>query len=482
MDRTRLAPPRYEWMWLLAGIVLALVWFAANRALPPAFRGECCDAAAYVSMAESTKVDQAVLAPVNPDVAVAPMGVVARIVGLVFADTGYRTIGYPAFLAVHRLALKITGLSSVLSWMTAAMMTQLLLHIVASWMFYRAIRRLGIALHPAALMLIVAHPALTSHAALPLSDSLATSLLMMGLALMTRVSVWTGVVFAVAVWVRPAHLLPVVGALAVWCAVAPFLGKKLRWQAALIPAAALMIFGVVLSPRIWSCSTANRQLCFMPPAEKGVQQALLFDLALKSARTYTVVVTKPLETAIIRSVPDPFLMSSFGRCPVSEGRPTRDLLVCLGRNWMRLPEFFFVKAIGLFDNFHWNTYATHVTPPWIMTLNRAFGVTGFVGFMILVGIAGGMLIKRQRGLALLLVFPLLSWGVLSLVAIESRYGLLFAPYGMAGAVLLAQGVLSTRKRRVLLLAAGILALLFLLQAYQWDRIDPFPWIPLEQAL
>jgi uncharacterized membrane protein (Fun14 family) len=471
MERQYTSPMKRELPWLLAGIVLASVWFAANRMLPPLFRGDvCCDSTQYVSMSESKKLDDLKPVAESPQ---APVTFVKKVVQILFTDTGYRTIGYPAFLAIHRF---VFGHWFVL----ASTITALLLHILAMFALYRMARSIGIPLHPVALTLLIAYPAFTSAAALPLSDSLAISLVLFGLCAMTKrglgFALLTGLLFALAFWVRPAHLLPMTGVLGAWMIVGLFSKKKL-W---LPPLLALLTFCVLLSPRAVSCSRTAGSLCLMPAAESSVQQSTLFRLAMRGARTYTVIF-KDARSEIL-TIPDPFLMRHFSSCPIGDSAPTKDLVLCLTKNTLRLPVFFLKKAIGLFDHFHWNTYATYVTPTWMIVMQRIIGSLGFSGFLGIPFVVGYAMHKKRRvtQVLVILVFPLLSFAMTSVIAIESRYGMAVMPFGMISAVLIGQWILKRRDKKAMLVA-GLLSLLiltFLLQTLQWDLLDAFPRIPL----
>lgn len=218
----------------------------------------------------------------------------------------------------------------------------------------------------------------------------------------------------------------------------------------------------------------------IPTQIPTVQQSTLFRLAMRGARTYTVIF-KDARSEIL-TIPDPFLMRHFSSCPIGDSAPTKDLVLCLTKNTLRLPVFFLKKAIGLFDHFHWNTYATYVTPTWMIVMQRIIGSLGFSGFLGIPFVVGYAMHKKRRvtQVLVILVFPLLSFAMTSVIAIESRYGMAVMPFGMISAVLIGQWILKRRDKKAMLVA-GLLSLLiltFLLQTLQWDLLDAFPRIPL----
>ncbi len=502
-------PRRREVPWLLAGIVLATMWFTANRFLPPLFRGDvCCDSTGYVKIAEKLAgihIQEAVpTTHVSPEQSSqsSPKKPLSLSLGLslftrIFTYSGYTPPGFPLFLAAHAFVLKTIGLGS-LPWLPIALSTALLLHILASFFFYRSWSSIGWNLHPIALTLLIAHPGLTSHAALPLADSLAITLMMIGIGCFLRISstrsiVWAisgGVFLAGAVLTKtshfPAAFLTLIGTLMLPLLLRFIIRTKDTSLGSFghlcaVYALCALSFLFVLSPRLIACTASTGHLCFSEPPSQGEPlTANLIRTGLTGARTYTILT--PDGSSALVTLTDPFFDKFRRECTIDNLHPVSSLLSCLLSHPLQTPIFLVKKSIGLFDNFHWNTYATYVTPLPVIILNRLFGFLGFLGFLTLFITVALDIIRSPRRLLDLtpLLFPLAFFAMGILLMIESRYGLPLAPFGIIGAVLLIQR--GWKQQRVLLSISAVLGLLFLVQTFAWDRSDPFPYRPVPEAL
>ncbi len=494
-----------EILWGSLGVMLALAWFTPTILLPSVYRGMlCCDAADYLRGAGSAKLEQ-VMEPSDSSVSdtttettveTPSTGKISGLVRLIFTDAGYRPLGYPAFLAIHKYALRMIGITSQILWVNAAAISALVIHLLAGFFFYRTARR-AYPLHPAALMLLLAHPGLTSHAALPLSDGLAVSLMLLALCCVFRALedrtrnawAWTaagGFLLATLIWVRAPHLMAVMLFLAAWIAVMLI---SRSWRGLLLACAAAAVTGILLSPRVIACSNASGTFCFTLPALAATQQHILLELGLRNVRAYTVA--GPEREARLEIVDDPWLTSLLGRhCPIGETTATRDVALCFLRRPHLLPLFYGKKLIGLFDNYHWQTYATLMTPVPVMFMNRVVDELAFAGFVLMI-IAAVMMVwrkfrhfskpkpqpakgpERSRGepVLVVLLYPLAYLAYTALLPVESRYGLPLAPFG-----LMMVGALWTmpprRIRRYALIGLLLLVILFAAQVLAWDRIPP----------
>ncbi len=526
-----------ERFWLLAGIVIAVLWFGWNSSLPGIFRGTvCCDSTYYINMAGTPKLNAVMGSGTATGITTVSTG--KLFFHYLFEDASYRTIGYPLFLAAHRYGLSFLHLGGLIDWMFASTVTALLLHILSSLFFYRSLKYLGWNVHPVILFLIVAHPGLTSHAALPLSDSLSVSLVLFASACLARsltiadhlpirpsarafiiYPLLTGLFFASSVWVRSANFLAAEVTLIAWLLIVivrhaiPMLQRAYasRWQRILLfcwslikrlktpqtdhrwwllPALALLSFFVILSPRLIACTRDAGSLCLIRPSEQSGMIAELFERGLGGARTYTAIQPAPPlpqwpEKQI--TVRDSYFAAHLKPyCPIKPESAGHDLITCFARTWIHWPVFLGKKLIGLFDNFHLNSYATYVTPFWVLIYSRIFGMIAFAGFVLLIlSVFTSFFFKRvsestsQR--ALFVLFPLTYAAYSALLTIESRYGLLLVPFGLAGlAVTVHPALKQWKKRRWTLCAAAVLMLLFIVQTSLWDAADVIPHIPLSE--
>ncbi len=468
-------------VWLVLGSLAAAVWFCAASSLPPLLRGKtCCDAVSYLHLAESSKIAGAFAATGTGTVG-GGSSLLHTVFTALTADTGYRTLGYPAFLAAHRYVLHVLGLSSAVDWFSLSTFTALLLHLVSALFFWRGIRR-HIDVHPIGLFLLLAYPPLVAHAAVPLTDSLAVSLLLLALGSLLRVApetrkrLWAalgGLFLGLLVITRPSHLPAAVVVITVWLTIAG-MRKWRRYDAGMFACAciAAACFVLPLAPRIASCSLHAGTLCFTPPGDNAYQTAFLIQVGNDGARTQTVVWGK--SSSAIYTVTDAFFQSSFARCPIVHPGP--DLLRCYARNAPLLPLFFLKKTVGLFDHPGLTPYATVVTPAWVTWTNRTGGLLGFLGFLALAAWALHMIRRKQwTSMSLLAaLYALVYWAYSSVISVEARYGLPLTAMGLVlfPAALSALTARRDRAGRLLLILWLCLGLFFLVQGGVWDALDP----------
>ncbi len=484
-----------ERLWATLGILLALLWFTQTLLLPPVYRGMlCCDAADYMRGAESSKLEQVLNegaknqrseVPDNKKMSEASnaktnlASPLLRVIKLLFSDAGYRPVGYSAFLAMHKYALLTLGVRASTAWVNAASMTALLLHFVAMFFFYRTAKSVY-PVHPFAFFLLLAHPGLTSHAAIPLSDSLAISVLLIALCSIYRslsthgreshgLAIGSGALIGLLLWIRSPHFFAVGLLMAGWIVLAALYRSR---KALLIACVTALTMGIVLSPRLIACSRASGSLCFTPPAQASTQTFILLDLGLRNIRAYTVA--GPEHAARLVTVDDPLLTAIFqGNCTFHEATVTRDLGICLLRHAPGIPLLYAKKLVGLFDNFHWETYATVMTPQPVIVMNRIFGAVGFAGFVFFLCGYAWMLCRKSLPLkiAVPLLYPIVYFAFFALLPIESRYGLPLAPFGIV--TLIALWPMGWKLQRWRFLAVTMLLIaVFVAQTVVWDRGDP----------
>ncbi len=472
---------RSQVVWLVLGSLAAAVWFCAASSLPPLLRGKtCCDAVSYLHLAESSKI-AAAFTTVGTGAVTARSSLVHTVFTALTADTGYRTLGYPAFLAAHRYGLHMLGLSSAVDWFALSTFTALLLHLVSALFFWRGVQR-HTDVHPVGLFLLLAYPPLVAHTAVPLTDSLAVSLLLLTLGSLLRVApetqkrlwaVLAGLFLGLLVITRPSHLPASVAVILAWLA---FTGvrKWRRYDVGMFACAciAATCFILPLTPRIASCSMHAGTLCFTPPSDSAYQTAFLIQVGNDGARTQTVVWGK--SSSAIYTVTDAFFQNSFARCPIIH--PAPDLLRCYARNAPFLPLFFLKKTVGLLDHPGLTPYATVVTPMWVTWTNRTGGLLGFLGFLALAAWTLHMIQRKQWASMGLLaaLYALVYWAYSVVFSVEARYGLPLAAIGLTLFPAALSALVARRDRfgRLLLAFWLCLGLFFVVQGAVWDALDP----------
>lgn len=470
--------------------MLGTSWFLFTLNLPPQLRGlTCCDANDYVHSADSKRIESRITGDALPAEKEQSSAITlpSRLWLIPFTVATYRPLGYPAFLAMHKYGLRALGVSDTRMWVNFSAVSALALHFFAAVILFMAIRRLGFALHPAALMLFLLHPGLTSHAALPIADSLGVSLILLGLGccgmtLATRKYSWmiaAGVFLAAATWVRPSYNLAIVALLVGWTLQSVMnrkSGSTVNIALFSLPLLTALTYVIVLAPRIIACGIQAGHPCVVTPHDVRTLTPFLLQVGQKSARVYTQVTPDGAGHIVIAS--DPFLKSFADHCPIGDESPMMDLLRCYGKNILRMPVYFLKKGIGLFDNYHLNTYATQVTPLPVKIMNRAFGAAAFGGFILLILFWGNLLLHRRwkNVLLTLLLLPIAYFFISLPLSIESRYGLFLAPIGIAAAIMTVQksGTMKTWTRSGPLLCLALCMLIFFVQTAVWDAADTTP--------
>ncbi len=482
-------PTRRELPWLLAGIALAAVWFAFNRSMPPLFRGDvCCDSTAYV------KIGAQIPAKAAGTATQAHSNLLFSLIAQAFSYAGYTPPGFPLFLAITHGATHFLRLDLLFPWLDLSLFLCFLLYLCAAFFFYRSLRALGLALHPAALLLLTGHPGLVSLTAIPLADGLASIMAMLAAGALCRSVAATekrkiawaaaaGILLGLTVFTRTSHLIASVLCITVWLLV----GLRQRRKstiAILAPCVCLLAFTLTLSPRLIACSTASHSFCYSLPEDKLPLAVNLLQEGLRGGRTFTVLA--PNNFSRLVTLTDPFFWQFSAACAIHSKSYVRELASCMARHPILTAIFAAKKSVGLFDNFYLNSYATYVSPPWSVAWNRLFGLIGYVGFFSLFGILFWEWFGKHRGIETLVPFayPLAYFGYSALLMIESRYGLPLAPFGIAGFVLLVTAALGHRGRTLwmIIMVPLALAALFLTQVIIWDISSTLPYRSIQDAL
>jgi hypothetical protein len=450
------------------------VWFLFNATLPPLLRGRvCCDSVEYLGLAEG-----------------------AHSLSEILGTTGARTLGYPLFLWLHKAAVHAVGLDSF-DWVQVALFTALMLHVGAALFLFRSMPQA----HPVFLGLLIANPGLTSQAALPLTDSLTTSLctLALGFALrsfspgcggpenersasgspsrwecLTRsgASGWTtflnaaaaGAMLGAAVLVRPSLQVIAPAFIVAWGALLSWRARSWNWA----PVVAAVALSVVAAPGYWNCSRANGSFCLVPEDWLARAAARSVEVGLGSSRTFT----EWNPPRVICAVDESDFEHMQSKCEIDPQHIPLSLLGCYALHPAAAAVHLAKKTIGLLDGFALNTYAAEETTWWQRILGRAFGVLSFVGLCL--GAAWWILGRRRRA-ADLPPQVLLLWCAAYLAVqvnfhVETRYGLPIVPATYA----LLAWLLPEIQLRWVLAVFALATWLFLSTVIAWDSL-PLVW-------
>lgn len=444
--------------WSILGVVLGTAWFLKNLFLPLQYRGRaCCDAIEYVKMAEET-----------PSLL------------KMFVYSGGRTFGYPFYLKLHQVFYSI--FFSDREWITWSFYTTLILNFWACFSLFRTCaKNIKIPLHPIYLFLLLAHPGLTSYAALTLTDSITTALFTFAISKLIQgfatkdVStkrkeyLYAGLLLGCCTVIRPL-LNPVsLGVLFSIGVIEVVRNKPIQWSskrmkallaAAVVPAA----FGlaVIVGLGVRNCWIKYKTVCTSDPGFMQMVVPPSLNMGVNSPRYYTSF--QPSLRGVAPS--DPFMGRHFGGCPIVT---IRDLFICYTHDPVALPVFMAKKVIGLFDNFYLNAYAFDLTLQWIRILNRTFGMIGFLGFLSALYCLVFWKKYRDQGVLILAAAICIHVFVCIQFHIESRYGFPIVPCAFLTLGFVLRTIQIKWNQPVLWIFA-IGSILFWTQTLIWDGI------------
>jgi hypothetical protein len=435
--------------------VVAAGWFlyAASVGLPNRVRG---DAVTYLRVA-------------------AGAGSITDVLGW----AGERTLGFPLFLYAIRRPFELAmplGDETLGAFVNTVAVVLLGIHVAASMFFFRRMQAvlgasLGLALHPVTLSLLVAYPGLVAYTTVPLTDTLAADLLMVGTALLAGSrAAFAGLALGALVLIRPSAL--VVTAALLLAATA-----QAAWRArGRVPALAiaLLVWSALVGLQAANCTRAYDEPCLTEPAATRKALGESIGWGKTSARHYWSRWSGDAEGRV--TVPDALLTRLLGAtCPAHTLLGGDGLLACLVAQPLAYPAMVIAKSIGLCDTYQLQPYAVDVTPRWARLASRPFGALAFAGlaaaavwFVVLLRTAPAGL------LALVLVVPVAHVAWHALFHVEARYGLPAVPFALVMLVATLQWAW-TKPRATVAAVTGALALagvFFLMQTGRWDRADP----------
>ncbi len=498
-------------LWILTGIFLAIAWWGYQMTLPPLFRGiTCCDSQTYMTQARmivhpkndtqaipALKIDQPsqdVSAGIKTETPTTQSSSandsrVLKILRTLFSSTAVQLPGYPVYLASSIMMSNVTG--GGVAWIPLSLFIALLLHIVSSLVFVTILRRAGVMISGSIVMIILALPAMTALAAQPLSDSLATSVLLLALAgtihvVRNKKLPWAfpvGLVWAYLLWTRSSHV-PAVGMFFGILIVMHVLRYFRGINHALLPLCILCAgLAVGFLPRVIACTIQDGRPCVTPGAVAQRNAVILLHEGFAGARTYTVI--QPASGGMILTIPDSFFRSLQPACDITMETSGRDLIRCAQTHWWKMPWLGVEKLFGLFDQSHLNPHATYVTPPimrWILRVMMVPALLGFLSLLtfLLFRLATGRLTTKD--ILRFGYFPLHTATILPL-AIEQRYGLPLFAVSMIGFGLLCIAWKRWDGKMRMLSGLGMTAIAatFILVTAGWDRNDPVPYVPMKTA-
>ena len=449
-----------QWQLLLLSYFLSFSWFLYNLNLPPLYKGlVCCDSTSYL---EISKIPWVQL--------------------LTYID--HRTMGYPIFLKFGSTVALSLGLID--HTITLALFLQFFLHIFAMTFLYRQINRSGLHLPTAGLVILICHPGLVSAAALPLTDSITTSLFALIAALYLHslklfsnaYASAVGVLLSICCLIRPS-LVPFTYVIFILIIALTFMFFRTRFVSVLVLIASAV---PILSFNYYLGYQKFGTVAFQDPTFARESTLGSIRMGFSGARVFTSFVGSPQ----LVSIPDNFSQKFIAPiCNKIESGPFTRLFTCYLKTFPHSIVHLAKKSIGLFDNFHLNPYAVDITVTWHKWLNRAFSLMGFIGFLSsFIYLVTFIFTKcriwpfgsQHESTVVPNLVPLVSALIINIFVaininphIESRYGfpivpfcILFLVFGLFSSKGKCYGI---RHNRILLFCGG---LMFLLQTISWD--------------
>ena len=312
----------------------------------------------------------------------------------VLSFAGDRTVGFPFLeFLVQKVVSLFTSQNNVLAWINSIGLALLVTHIATAWFFARWARNANL-VQTENMMLVLfiffaTYPALIGHTTVPLSDTLATDLVVCALvslhaALAINIGkqafLWTGLsafFWGFAILVRPGNLWGVTAALAAGMVLSLLIARN---KAAVICATALGCI-LLLAPFSYNCTQKYGSLCLQSPTTFEPLRSA--QSGLRGARTLWEMTS--LASGQIPTLPDDIMFTNyFQRCQLQTivGIDDSSLTGCLITRPLALPAYTVKKWIGLLDHFRFTPYLEKATPFWLRWLSRAYDSMAWIGLAL----------------------------------------------------------------------------------------------------
>jgi hypothetical protein len=418
----------------------------------------------------------------------------------VLSYAGDRTVGFPFLeFLIKKIAFLFTSSYNELAWINAIGLTLLVTHIATAWFFSQWARNIKLIQSENAMLLLfvffATYPALIGHTTAPLSDTLATDLVVCAIVSMQAAlaSNTGGKVFmraglsaffwGFAILVRPGNMWAVAAALAAGIALSLLIA---RGKAAVIFAISLGCI-LLLSPFSYNCTQKYGSLCLQSPGTfDSVKSA---QSGLRGARTiWEMTSLAPGQWA--PTLPDDTMFTNyFQRCQLKTivGIDDSSLTGCLLTRPLALPAYMVKKWIGLLDNFRFTPYLEKETPFGLRWLSRAYASLAWIGlamFFVMLFQATKTTYRseiKEKLLvpitpALLVVYSVVMLAQHTVLHVEDRYGFPLIPLCAVVLAVYAEKFIHNYRtfgyRKIMPLALYCIAAwaIFIAQIIIWDNV------------
>ena len=405
--------------------------------------------------------------------------------------TGKRLFGYPLFLKVHRdLVNMISQTTESPYWLSAALISQLIIFFVSTYVLCRALRMTNLVVPSFVTALALAHPVFAAYSALPMSDVLCTATFSFMIAALvylfrSKLSSWRaalglGLSLGVAIVLRPNMPATVVVVLLTIIGVGVLVGRQERWSNGLTAkrvsvslALVVLAFSPLFIRALYRCSKTYGQACLINPYLGNIGLKISVGYGISSPRWQGAP-----KMAGVMSTFDPHFEQVNQTCQKAvpfplEKAPLAWLLRCYLATPLELPLQLLKKVTAAFDNASVNSMAYEQTTPTEADFNRGFALVGFLGFFIGVG-AYLRALWRRDAVTLGYLTPAIGFVLIQInFHVENRYFFpvypVFFVFALGSMCLVLQKPI--RQQALFWSGCSVCAAFFFLQTQWWDLQD-----------
>ncbi|HEY8101355.1 MAG TPA: hypothetical protein VIF82_11430 [Burkholderiaceae bacterium] len=419
---------------------------------------------------------------------------------------GDRTVGFPLFEYLIRQFLGLfTSINVAMSeahfvlWIQIICTTMLIIHLVTAWYFSAWARTVNLVKSDNGVLLLfvflASYPAMIGLTTTPLTDTLATDLILCATILLDSslktnkkyrallFSVTAGLIFGFSILVRPGSIIALAVAFAIIVLITFFIGSR---KTNLIFASILACVAILM-PFVHNCTGKFSTVCLQNP--HTFESTLSAQVGLKGTRTLWSKVPVNKDPEGIPTLPDDTMVKNYyRRCHLTAivGLQESSLTGCLLSRPLALPAYVVKKWMGLFDHFRFTPYLDLKTPLWILWLSRAYDVLAWIG-LALIFITPFKATRRLSGFSsdgfsisnitpvLLFAYSLIMLAQHTLLHVEERYGFPLIPVCAVALIAYCEAVarqkqsIDWRKTIPLGLYCLFVAALFIIQTIIWDH-------------